>query len=84
MRINCWITPENRISLSHLITAVNIKRQEMGLDEVSQAHVVNDIIQRVAEMSTVNLCGTFLIKSLNEEWDRMGVKPSNGDAPQGA
>jgi len=42
MRINCWITQNNRTALSDLITAVNIKRAEMGLCEVSQAHVLNE------------------------------------------
>lgn len=74
MRINCWITPENRKGLSNLITAVNIKRAEAGLDEVSQAHVLNDVIARVVEMSTVNLCGTFLIKRSRGECEKVGVR----------
>lgn len=73
MRINCWITPENRKSLSYLITAVNIKRVETGLDEVSQAHVLNEIIQRAAEMSTINLCGVFLAKKSRAECESLGV-----------
>lgn len=74
MRINCWITPENRLSLSQLITAVNIQRAAAGLPETSQAHVLNDVIARVAEMSTVNLCGTFLVKNSREDCARVGVK----------
>lgn len=62
MRINSRITPENRVALSHLITAVNIKRVNMGLDEVRQSDVLNEIIARAAEQSTINLCGVFLIK----------------------
>lgn len=74
MRINCWITQNNRTALSDLITAVNIKRAEMGLCEVSQAHVLNDILQRAAEMSTINLCGVFLVKQSRAECERVGVK----------
>lgn len=74
MRINCWISPENRKSLSYLITAVNIKRVETGLNEVSQAHVLNEIIQRAAEMNTINLCGVFLVKQSRAECERVGVK----------
>lgn len=77
MRINCWITPENRQALSHLITAVNIERAHSGLDEVSQAHVLNDIIARVAEMRTVNLCGVFLL-------NRRETFPATTDKNQGA
>lgn len=74
MRINCWISPENRKSLSHLITAVNIKHVETGLNEVSQVHVLNEIIQRAAEMNTINLCGVFLVKQSQAECERVGVK----------
>ncbi|MGO3911527.1 hypothetical protein [Huaxiibacter chinensis] len=74
MRINCWITQDNRTSLSQMITAVNIKRAEMGLEEVSQAHVLNDIIQRAGEMTTINLCGVFLMKHSRSECDAVGIK----------
>lgn len=74
MRINCWITPENRIRLSQMITAVNIQRVQCGLEEVSQAHVLNDIIERAAEMSTINLCGMFLLKQERSACEQVGVK----------
>lgn len=74
MRVNCWITPDNRKHLSNMITAVNCERAAKGLEEVSQAHVLNDIIERVAQMSTVNLCGVFLLKSTRAQCEAVGVK----------
>lgn len=62
MRINCWITPENRVDLSAMITAVNQQRAALGLGPVSQAHVLNDIIARAAEQSTINLCSVFVTR----------------------
>ncbi|ENU4835475.1 hypothetical protein ACFH4J_003459 [Escherichia coli] len=60
MRINCSIKPENRLTLSQLITAVNQQRARLGLEDVRQSDVVNEIIARAGEQSTINLCGVFV------------------------
>lgn len=61
MRINAWITPENRQRLSTMITEVNWKRLEAGLDPLSQAHVINDIIERAWERDVIQIGGFYII-----------------------
>lgn len=78
MRINSRITPENRKRLSNLITAVNCQRASMGLEEVKQSDVVNAIIERVSEMTAVNLCGVFLLKATRKECESIGVRYDEG------
>lgn len=73
MRINCSITPDNRRALSHIITAVNIRRAELGLREASQSEVVNEIIARAAERTTINLCNVFLTKQHDATGEREAV-----------
>ena len=70
MRINCSITPDHRRALSQMITAVNAKRAEQGLEPVTQSQIVNEIIGRAAERDTINLCGIYLIKSQYAPGDR--------------
>lgn len=60
MRINCSITPENRGQMTQLIQAVNTQRAMLGLPPVNQAAVIQEMIHRISEMSTVNLCGVFV------------------------
>lgn len=60
MRINCRITLTERAQLSYLMDAVTAGRAAMGLPPVSQADVIQEIIHRVSEMSTVNLCNVFI------------------------
>lgn len=62
MRINCSITPENRLALSQIIKAVNEQRAALGLPPVMQSAVVNEIIARAAEWSTINLCSVFITR----------------------
>ncbi|SUY95346.1 Uncharacterised protein [Citrobacter freundii] len=66
MRINCSITPTERAQLSYLIEAVNVQRAALKLPPVNQTAVVQEIIHRVSEMSTVNLCNVF-ISGLSDE-----------------
>ncbi len=60
MRINCRITLTERAQLSYLMDAVTAGRAALGLPPVSQADVIQEIIHRVSEMSTVNLCNVFI------------------------
>lgn len=66
MRINCSITLHNRIALWQFISAVNEQRQAMGLEPATQSEVVNEIIARAAERSTINLCNVFITREQRE------------------
>lgn len=43
--------------------AVTAGRAELGLPPVSQADVIQEIIHRVSEMSSVNLCNVFISRA---------------------
>lgn len=60
MRINCAIKPGNRITLSQLIDEVNRQRAALGLANVNQSDVVNEIIARAGEQTAITLCGVFI------------------------
>lgn len=60
MRINCSITLSERAQLSYMIDAVNAQRAALRLPPVNQSDLIQEIIQRVAEMKSVNLCNVFI------------------------
>jgi hypothetical protein len=63
MRINCSITLTERAQLSYMIDAVNAQRAALSLPPVNQADVIQEIIHRVSEMSSVNLCNVFISRA---------------------
>lgn len=63
MRINCSITLTERAQLSYMIDAVNAQRAELNLPPVNQSDVIQEVIHRVSEMSTVNLCNVFISRA---------------------
>ncbi|CZX93392.1 Uncharacterised protein [Enterobacter hormaechei] len=63
MRINCSITLTERAQLSYMIDAVNSQRAALNLPPVNQTDVIQEIIHRVSEMSSVNLCNVFISRA---------------------
>lgn len=67
MRINCSITPTERAQLSYLLYSVNDQRAALNLPPVNQAAIVQEIIHRVSEMNTVNLCNVFITRTQGDK-----------------
>ena len=63
MRINCRITLTERAQLSYIMDAVSAGRAALGLPPVSQADVIQEMIHRISEMSSVNLCNVFISRA---------------------
>lgn len=61
MRLQAHLTPEHTAAVNQLLAEVNAARQAAGMEPVKISALVHDIINRIDEMKTVNLCGVFLL-----------------------
>ena len=67
LRLQAHLTYENEIALRQLLTSVNASRAKAGLETVTISALVNDMIARIDEMQTLNLCGVFLLNRRDAE-----------------
>ena len=61
MRLQAHLTHESEMAIRQLHASVNAERSKAGLEPVSISTMVNDVITRIDEMQTINLCGVFLL-----------------------
>lgn len=61
MRLQAHLTHESEIAVRQLLASVNVERSKAGLEPVTISTLINDVISRIDEMQTLNLCGVFLL-----------------------
>jgi hypothetical protein len=66
-RLQAHLTYESEMALRQLLASVNVARAKAGMEPVTISLLVNEMISRVDEMQTVNLCGVFLMDRRADE-----------------
>lgn len=66
-RLQAHLTGENETALRQLLASVNASRAKAGMEAVTVSALVNDMIARIDEMQTLNLCGVFLLNRRDAE-----------------
>ena len=61
MRLQAHLTSESEIAVRQLLASVNDARAKLGLEPVTISALINDVITRIDEIQTLNLCGVFLL-----------------------
>jgi len=63
MRLQAHLTNENTDAIMHLLADVNAAREAAGLEPVSLQFLTNNIIDRIAQMPTVQLCDVYVTRT---------------------
>ena len=66
-RLQAHLTYESEMALRQLLASVNASRTKAGMEPVTVSALVNDMIARIDEMQTLNLCGVFLLNRRDAE-----------------
>lgn len=61
MRLQAYLTPENEVAVQQLLASVNAERAKAGLEPATISSLVNEIISRIDQMSSLNICGVYLM-----------------------
>lgn len=57
MRLQAHLTPENAVTINRLLADVNTARKAAGMEPATISLLHNEIIDRIAQMPVVYLCG---------------------------
>lgn len=65
MRLQAYLTPENEYAVQQLLASVNVERSKAGLEPVTISNLVNEVISRIDQMTSLNICGVYLLNRQN-------------------
>lgn len=65
MRLQAYLTPENEVAVQQLLASVNAEREKAGLEPATISKLINEIISRIDQMQSLNICDVYLMNRQN-------------------
>lgn len=80
MRLQAHLTHENEVAVQQLLASVNAERAKAGLVPATISNLVNEVISRIDQMPSLNICGVYLTN--RQDAAPLPVEPLKRDCKQ--